>query len=92
MTQNIIPNPVIVNPAGEAIIVSREDLDAAFSQEEPAPQLWGYCSFCGSALYEDDCIDPDNDTFECGQCDTTFHCSEIVTPEDLYRQKDKETQ
>jgi hypothetical protein len=46
-------------------------------------QVWGYCPNCYRALTENDCIDPDNDTFECGRCDETSHVSSMVTPEEF---------
>jgi hypothetical protein len=46
-------------------------------------QIWGYCPNCYAALTEDNCIDPDNDTFECGRCDETCHVSYILRLDEL---------
>jgi hypothetical protein len=70
----------------EVIIISWEDLDDALELElgtRQQRQIWGYCPNCFAALEENDCIDPDNDTFECVRCDETFHVSDILRPDEL---------
>ncbi len=43
--------------------------------------IWGYCPYCEEYIYECDCIDHDNDIFECDYCQERLHCSEIISLE-----------